>query len=90
MVQETNFCASCVPEAKGKPWWILIEESPKWLRVKVGDHFLANSKHALIVNEAGFQFTIFQSKIWIRVCFVSQKALCSQSIRDSQNFMILW
>lgn len=53
MVQETNFCASCVPEAKGKPWWILIEESPKWLRVKVGDHFLANSKHALIVNEAG-------------------------------------
>lgn len=53
MEQETNVCASCVPEVKEKPWWILIEETPKWLRVKVNDAFIADSKHALIVDEAG-------------------------------------
>ncbi len=53
MWEDTNICAECVPQDPNENWWILIEPTPRWLRVKVGDEWIADSKRALVINEAG-------------------------------------
>ena len=52
-MQETNRCEECVPRYVKREWWILVEETPKHLRLSVDDKWLVNSKHTRIVNESG-------------------------------------
>lgn len=53
MLENINVCAECVPQLIEREWWILIEPTPRWLRVKVEGEWIADSKRAVIVNEAG-------------------------------------
>lgn len=53
MSEKTNVCAECVPVTPERQWWIQIVPTPRWLRVKVGDVWIADSKRALLVNEEG-------------------------------------
>lgn len=53
MSKQTNVCEECVPAVPEKKWWIQIVPSPRWVRVKVGDEWIADSKKVLLVNEAG-------------------------------------
>ena len=31
-----------------RPWWPLVEPSPRWIRVRLGDELVADSRHALL------------------------------------------
>lgn len=48
-----NTCEECVPAPTEQKWWIQIVPTPRWLRVKVGDMWIADSKRAVLINEAG-------------------------------------
>lgn len=50
MSKQASLCEIADP---GQKWWIQIVPAPRWLRVKVGGETIADSKNALLVNEAG-------------------------------------
>ena len=31
-----------------RPWWPLVEPSPRWIRVRLGNHLVADSRNALL------------------------------------------
>ena len=31
-----------------RPWWPLVEPSPRWVRVRLGDELVADSRSALL------------------------------------------
>lgn len=49
MAQQVLSCESGTDES----WWMEAEPTHRWLRVKAGDEYIADSRHALVVREAG-------------------------------------
>jgi len=31
-----------------RPWWPLVEPTPRWIRVRIGDELVADSRRALL------------------------------------------
>src|SRR5437763_15602397 len=36
-----------------RPWWPLVEPSPRWIRVRLGDELIADSRRALLHVQYG-------------------------------------
>ena len=36
-----------------RPWWPLVEPSPRWIRVRLGDELVADSRSALLYVQYG-------------------------------------
>ncbi|WP_448627758.1 DUF427 domain-containing protein [Geodermatophilus sp. URMC 64] len=36
-----------------RPWWPLVEPSPRWIRVRLGDELVADSRHAVLFVQYG-------------------------------------
>jgi hypothetical protein len=32
-----------------RPWWPLVEPTPRWIRVRIGDELVADSRRALLL-----------------------------------------
>src|SRR4051794_25300266 len=39
--------------ADRRPWWPLVEPSPRWVRVRLGDELVADSRRALLFVQYG-------------------------------------
>src|SRR3954454_14932081 len=36
-----------------RPWWPLVEPTPRWIRVRLGDELIADSRRALLFVQYG-------------------------------------